>query len=245
MSDSWPIGADDQQLSALQERYAPSLAEVDVPGLLTDPSIGNCAIVSSFGAESAVLLHYVYNIRNTTAVIFLDTHMHFPETIEYMHKLSEFLDLNLIVARPNEKTVQQEDPLGDLHGTNPHGCCTIRKTFPLQDALIGFDTWISGRKRYQGGERSSLPLVERDGEKLKVNPLAYWTPDDIEQYFVEHDLPRHPLQPMGYPSIGCAPCTRRLPDGSDDLRAGRWAQFPDKTECGIHLGPDGRFVRNS
>lgn len=240
----WPSGGEDRELERLQDRYLPSLDAVDIPGLLADPALARIAIVSSFGAESAALLHYVTTHgRPRIPVLFLDTHKHFPETLDYARTLAEALSLDLRMLTPDAAAVAAEDPSGDLHAVDPNACCTLRKTFPLQDAVAGFDGWISGRKRFQSTTRATVPVLERDGEKIKINPLALWTREDIAAYFDAHALPRHPLEARGYLSIGCAPCTRAVRPG-DDPRAGRWAHLPDKTECGIHLGPDGRFVRS-
>ena len=240
----WPMGGIDAELERLQARYLPSLRETDIEGLLRDPVLADTVVVSSFGAESAPLVHYVSMIRPEIPVIFLETGTHFPETLSYRDELAEHLGLRLIVARPDGGTLAEDDPYGHLHAVDPNACCTIRKTFPLQDALEGFTSWISGRKRFQGASREALPLVERDGGRIKINPFALWSREDIQTYFELHDLPRHPLEPAGYPSIGCAPCTRAVAAG-EDPRAGRWPQMPDKTECGIHLGPDGHLVRSS
>lgn len=241
---SWPMGGVDAELERLQARYVPSLRETDIDGLLRDPVLADTVIVSSFGAESAALLHYVTGMRPEVPVIFLDTGKHFPETLAYRDMLAERLGLHLVVARPDGAMLAEDDPYGRLHAVDPNACCTIRKTFPLQDALEGFTSWISGRKRFQGASREALPLIERDGTRIKINPFALWSRADIQAYLETHDLPRHPLEPAGYPSIGCAPCTRVVKAG-EDPRAGRWPQMPDKTECGIHLGPDGHFVRTS
>ncbi|MDF0599280.1 phosphoadenylyl-sulfate reductase [Psychromarinibacter sp. C21-152] len=220
------------------------MAHLDIPGLLKDTKLGRTAIVSSFGAESVVLLHYVVSVLPDIPVLFLDTGKHFPETLAYRDEVADALGLNLQVATPDSSLLEKEDPYGVLYGRDPNACCTIRKTFPLQDAIAPFDSWISGRKRYQGASRAALPILERDGEKIKINPMASWLESDVRAYFARHDLPRHPLEANGYPSIGCAPCTQPVAAG-DDQRAGRWAHMPDKTECGIHLGPDGRFVRSA
>ncbi|TCP62833.1 phosphoadenylylsulfate reductase (thioredoxin) [Rhodovulum bhavnagarense] len=238
----WPVARSDDLLDALQADYLPDLDHVDMRGLLVDPRLGRVALVSSFGAESAVLLHYVTQVFPDIPVLFIDTGTHFPETLEYRDRLAARLKLNLVNLRPDPSLIAGEDPAGDLARRDPNMCCTLRKTFPLADALEGFDTWISGRKRYQGQTRAALPALERDGGHVKVNPLVFWSPDEIAAYFRKHELPRHPLVDKGYVSIGCAPCTRPVRAG-EDLRAGRWADNPDKTECGIHLGPDGRFVR--
>lgn len=241
---SWPIGGIDELLSELQERYLPDIGHVDIPGLLCDPSIGEIAIVSSFGAESVVLLHYINEIRPGIPVLFLDTEKHFYETLQYRDEIVSLLDLNLRAVKPNAETLRADDPDGALCNKNPNACCTLRKTFPLQDAISPFDSWISGRKRYQAKSRAALPIIERDGEKLKVNPMAIWDKQDVNAYFEQHSLPRHPLEAKGYLSVGCEPCTRPVADG-ENLRAGRWSHAPDKTECGIHLGPEGRFIRSA
>lgn len=239
---SWPIGGVDSELERLQACYVPNLRDTNIKGLLHDPTFADTVIVSSFGPESAALLHFVTDIRPEIPIIFLDTGKHFPETLSYRNTLVEQLRLRLIVVHPAARTVAEEDPYGQLHAVEPDACCAIRKTFPLQDALEGYTTWISGRKRFQGASRGTLPIIERDGARIKANPFALWSREDIQTYFVEHGLPRHPLEQEGYPSIGCAPCTRKVQPG-EDPRAGRWPQLPDKTECGIHLGPDGYFVR--
>lgn len=241
---SWPPGGIDADLERLQSKYLPSRKENDFAGLLQDPALKQAAIVSSFGAESAVLLHWVLSNRPEIPVIFIDTGKHFDETLQYRDRLHTRLGFQLINAVPDPATLLEEDPRGTLNQIDPNSCCTIRKTFPLQDALNSFSSWISGRKRFQGASRAALPIVERDGARIKVNPLALWSRDEIERYFRDHDLPRHPLETARYASIGCAPCTRPTNEG-EDPRAGRWPQMPDKSECGIHLGPDGHFVRVS
>ena len=241
--ESWPSGGLDQLLSDLQEQYLPSLDQLDLAGLIADQRLGTRALVSSFGTESVVLIHYVVGILPDIPILFLDTGKHFPETLAYRDELASRFNLNVVNVAPDKRLVQQEDPSGCLHASEPNSCCTLRKTFPLQDAILPFDSWISGRKRYQGGMRSAIPIIERDGDKIKINPLATWTTEDVDAYRDRFDLPRHPLEGQGYASVGCAPCTRPVTAG-EDSRAGRWAAMPEKTECGIHLGPDGRFARN-
>ncbi|SIO15109.1 phosphoadenosine phosphosulfate reductase [Rhodovulum sp. ES.010] len=238
----WPAGGSDPVLESLQLTYLPDLDHVNMEGLLGDPRLGRVALVSSFGAESVVLLHYVTRFFPDMPVLFIETGCHFPETLAYRDLLTARLGLNLVNVRPEAALIAEEDPDGTLHARDPNMCCTLRKTFPLADALAGYDAWISGRKRYQGLTRAALPALERDGSHIKVNPLVFWSPDQIAAYVERHALPRHPLVDRGYASIGCAPCTRPVKPG-EDLRAGRWADNPDKTECGIHLGPDGRFAR--
>jgi phosphoadenosine phosphosulfate reductase len=196
---------------------------------------GKIALVSSFGTESAILLHMISEIDRTVPIIFLDTGKLFPETLAYRDKLVAYLGLTDVRSvRPSGAQLAAWDPDGRLWEKDPDLCCTIRKTNPLDAALEGFDAWITGRKRSQGGTRSQLNLIETgpDG-RTTVNPLAHWDDAMIEAYFREYDLPRHPLQAQGYTSLGCTTCTVRPVDG-EDKRSGRWAG-QDKTECGIHL----------
>ncbi|WP_299567018.1 phosphoadenylyl-sulfate reductase [uncultured Sulfitobacter sp.] len=241
-SPAWPIGGLDPVIEALQEEYLPQISDYDLGGLLCDTRLGRRAIVSSFGAESVVLLHYVSRLVPDIDVLFIDTHKHFRETLEYRDTVAQALNLNLVNVEPDKTELAKEDPYGSLFNIDVNMCCTLRKVFPLQDALRGYDSWVSGRKRFQASTRAAIPVLERDTDKIKINPLALWSKHDIDSYFFEHDLPRHPLEAKGYPSIGCQPCTRAVKPG-EDVRAGRWAGTPDKTECGLHIGPDGNFAR--
>ena len=204
---------------------------------------GRAALVSSFGAESVVLLHMVARIDPATPVVFLETGMLFPETLAYQSELAETLGLGDIRRiTPDETDLRLLDPAADLHQSNTDGCCHLRKTLPLRRALAGFEISITGRKRMQSDSRADLALFEVDARsnKLKCNPLAGWSREDLARYMRIHDLPPHPLVAQGYPSIGCAPCTSRVTEG-EDARAGRW-RGAEKTECGIHF--DGTtFIR--
>jgi phosphoadenosine phosphosulfate reductase len=196
--------------------------------------LGRIALVSSFGAESAVLLHMLAEIDRTVPVVFLDTGRLFAETLVYRTELSERLGLTDVrTFAPDPERLAAKDPHRALWMTNPDLCCYIRKTEPLQRALAGFDAWLTGRKRFQNATRAELPVFEADGTRIKVNPLAGWSPTELKAYAVRHDLPEHPLVAKGYPSIGCVPCTTRVQPG-EDQRAGRWRGL-DKTECGIHV----------
>ena len=210
--------------------------------VIKDSMVGDLAVVSSFGAESAVLLHLVAQIDPATPVLFLDTGKHFPETIAYRDRLAAHLGLtNLIILTPEAPVLQQKDESGLRWSYDPDGCCEIRKVIPLAKALSGYDASITGRKGHQASTRIGLPRFEMDNSdaqgRLKINPLASWTAADLEAYFAEHDLPRHPLVAGGYPSIGCAPCTSKVAPG-EDPRSGRWKGW-DKTECGIHEPVEG------
>lgn len=195
---------------------------------------GRIALVSSFGAESAVLLHLVAEVAPDTPVIFLDTGKHFAQTLSYRRKLAGRLGLSDVRSiRPDADETASEDPAGDLWRRDTDACCNLRKVRPLKNALSGFDAWITGRKAFHGGERMKLPVVEWSGSHFKVNPLVAWTPDDLKDHARRHDLPPHPLVEQGYPSIGCWPCTRPV-ENEGDVRAGRWAGS-SKAECGIHM----------
>lgn len=214
----------------------PSPDEVIAASLtLFDPK--KIAVVSSFGAESAVLLHMVSKQDPDVPVVFIDTGRHFRETIAYRDRLRDVLGLtDLRVIHPPAEQLQTEDPQGTLHAGKPDRCCHIRKVVPMRDVTSGFNAWFTGRKRYQARTRSGLPFVELVDGKMRVNPLAGMSETDISDYFVRHDLPIHPLALVGYPSIGCEPCTS--PATNRDKRSGRWAGI-SKTECGIHS--DSRF----
>jgi phosphoadenosine phosphosulfate reductase len=199
---------------------------------------GDVAVVSSFGAESAVLLHLVAQVDPALPVLFLETGKHFPETLAYRDLLIARLGLtNLVNLTPDAEELAARDETGLRWSYDPDGCCEIRKVKPLAKALAGFDASITGRKAFQSSTRAHLPRFEIDNSdaqgRLKINPLIDWSADDIAAYFAEHDLPPHPLVAEGYPSIGCSPCTSRVADG-EDPRSGRWRGW-DKTECGIHV----------
>jgi phosphoadenosine phosphosulfate reductase len=192
------------------------------------------ALVSSFGAESAVLLDIAAKVKPDIPVLFLDTGMLFGQTLDYRKQLAARLGLtNVRDLRPAYQDLATGDPTNKLWQTDTDGCCHIRKVLPLDKALGEFDAWITGRKRFQGGDRLNLPVVEQADGQVKFNPLANWTKEDIDAYAAEHDLPPHPLVAQGYPSIGCWPCTQPVEEG-EDARAGRWKGM-DKSECGIHL----------
>lgn len=203
-------------------------------------------ITSSFGAESAVLLHMASQVAPDVPVLFLDTGFHFEETLTFRRDLARSLGLTVLDLRPDQSTEQQARTLGpELFRTDPDLCCQQRKTIPLRRALASFDGWATGVRRSQTSERAATPIVEArrhaDRYLVKVAPLAMWSDADVDHYLRVHDLPRHPLVDQGYPSIGCAPCTSRPAEGADP-RAGRWAA-QGKSECGIHLTEDGAVVR--
>ncbi len=201
---------------------------------LTHPSFGQAALVSSFGAESVVLLHMVAKVAPATPILFLDTEMLFSETLAYQSQVAEHLGLtNVRIVKPDMNEAAKADAHRLLHISDPDACCALRKVRPLQRALEGFDGWITGRKRFHGAAREDLVFFEADGARIKINPLAGLTRADISTYIEKHDLPRHPLVAQGFASIGCAPCTVQT-RANEDTRTGRWKDSP-KTECGIHF----------
>ncbi|MFN6953086.1 MAG: phosphoadenylyl-sulfate reductase [Albidovulum sp.] len=234
----------DERVAALNERYRHHSATAVLERALNDPEVGNLALVSSFGAESVVLLHLVSVVAPGTPVIFIDTQMLFPETLAYQRELAEKLNLtDLRTIRADRRDTELADPDNTLHQFDTDACCHLRKVVPLERALKGFDGWITGRKRFQSTTRAALEFFENDDHKrLKVNPLAHWGREDLEEYIVNNRLPRHPLVRKGYPSIGCAPCTSPVREG-EDPRAGRW-RGSNKEECGIHF-INGRVVRGA
>jgi phosphoadenosine phosphosulfate reductase len=191
------------------------------------------ALVSSFGAESAVLLHLASKVKPDIPVLFLDTGMLFGQTLDYRRQLAVKLGLTDVRdLRPLYQDLATADPEAKLWQTDTDACCHVRKVLPLDRALAEFDGWVTGRKRFQGGARLSMPVVEQADHQIKFNPLANWTKADLDAYAAEYELPAHPLVAQGFPSIGCWPCTKPVEVGQDE-RSGRWAG-QDKTECGIH-----------
>ena len=205
--------------------------------VMADDLVGDIATVSSFGAESAVLLHLLSQIDPNIPVLFLETGKHFPETLAYRDALVERLGLtNLVNLYPELDELGTKDANGLRWSFDPDGCCEIRKVRPLAKALLGYDATFTGRKAFQSSTRAQLPRFEIDTSdvqgRLKINPLIDWDAQRIAAWFEEHELPRHPLVERGYPSIGCSPCTGKVAPG-EDPRSGRWKGW-EKVECGIH-----------
>ncbi len=222
---------------ALNARFAGVASQEMLGTVLREGLAGRIAAVSSFGAESAVLLHLIASIDPAVPVLFLETGKHFPETLAYRDEITARLGLtNLINLTPDPALLAKRDESGLRWSYDPDGCCEIRKVLPLVGALAGFDASFTGRKGFQSATRAGLARFELDATdvqgRLKVNPLADWSSDQIASYFAATGLPAHPLVAQGYPSIGCSPCTSMVALG-EDARAGRWKGW-DKTECGIH-----------
>ncbi|BDW81864.1 phosphoadenosine phosphosulfate reductase [Erythrobacter sp. Dej080120_24] len=229
----------------LNRMFRGSSTQEWLEAVIKDNLAGAIAIVSSFGAESAVLLHLVAQVDPNIPVLFLDTGKHFAETLEYRDLLVERIGLtNLQILSPNADDLARQDETGLRWSYDPDGCCEIRKVKPLARALENFDASFTGRKSFQSSTRANLPRFELDTSdaqgRLKINPLIDWSAEEIAAYFEEHDLPRHPLVARGFPSIGCEPCTHKVAPG-EDPRSGRWKGW-DKTECGIHKPGEEPFL---
>ena len=215
-----------------QAQRAASPAEV-IETALETVGRGRLALVSSFGTESAALLKVMADVDPAIPVIFLDTGWLFAETLAYRDTLIATLGLRDVrTIKPLEERLAREDRDGELWFSDPDACCRIRKVEPLARALQPFSAWINGRKRFQGGLRAAIPVVEADGERLKFNPFANVSRDEIAAIYASAKLPPHPLVTSGFRSVGCMPCTSRTTVGEDE-RAGRWRGRP-KSECGIH-----------
>ncbi len=220
-------------VAALNTRFTGVDTRDMLAAVLSERLVGEAAVVSSFGTESAVLLHLVASIDPGVPVLLLDTLKLFPETLAYRDTLVARLGLSDVRAlRPDAETLTKRDETGLRWSYDPDGCCEIRKVLPLAAGLAGFDASITGRKGFQSSTRAGLARFELEDGRLKINPLASWTKEELDGYFLTHDLPRHPLEAQGYLSIGCAPCTSIVTPG-EDPRSGRWRGW-DKVECGIH-----------
>jgi phosphoadenosine phosphosulfate reductase len=193
------------------------------------------AVMSSFGAESALLLAFVAEAERDMKVLFLNTGKHFPQTLAYRRELADVLGLsNVEDIGPSPEQVSDRDPTGELWAFDPDACCKLRKVEPLNVASLPYDVLVTGRKRGQAATRAAMEIVEERGDgQIRINPLAFWSAQDIAAEMQRRALPPHPLVAEGYLSIGCAPCTRPV-DGHEDARSGRWSGL-NKTECGIHV----------
>ena len=228
------------KLARLQAEAGRRNALEQIEFVLREEFAGETAVVSSFGSESAVLLHLVAEVDPTTPVLFINTGKLFAETLRYRDRLQDLLglgDIRTLAPHPADRAAK--DPDGTLWARDTDACCNFRKVIPIRRALEGFAAQITGRKRFQTQARAEMRAVEYFDGRFRFNPLSDWTQADLEAYIARHNLPRHPLVEDGYPSIGCMPCTRRVHVG-EAYRDGRWSGL-DKDECGIH-GVDGEGI---
>lgn len=222
------------EAETLEALYAHLKPQEIIARAARDHFSGDIAAVSSFGADSAVLLHMIAEVDRRMPVIFLDTGKHFEETLTYRDALvADFGLTDIRVLTPEEAALERRDPDGRLHQSDTDACCDIRKVEPLARGVKPFRAWFTGRKRHQAASRSALPVFEAVGPRVRINPLARWTTSDQADYMRAHRLRENPLVAYGYLSIGCFPCTQPVKPG-EDARSGRWAGQA-KVECGIHL----------
>lgn len=220
--------------ASLEARYGRLEPEEIIRVSIEHFGVGNVAVVSSFGADSVVLLNMIAEIDRHTPVVFLDTGKHFGETIDYRDQIVADLGLaNLRIIMPDEAALAAGDADGSLHQRSTDACCAIRKVEPMARGVAPYAAWFTGRKRFQADTRAALPAFEAVTSRVRINPLAAWGTSDLADYMRRHDLRENPLVAYGYLSIGCFPCTQPVKPG-EDVRSGRWAGQA-KTECGIHL----------
>jgi phosphoadenosine phosphosulfate reductase len=227
---SWPVA----EVAALDARLNEASPADIIRAALEAVGREKLALVSSFGTESAALLKFAADVDPAIPVVFLDTGWLFEETLAYRNTLIDHLGLTDVrTIHPLIEDVARQDADRELWLSDPDACCHLRKVEPLTRALAPFEAWLNGRKRFQGGDRATIPVVELDGARLKFNPLANVSAADLKALYVEAKLPEHPLVASGFASVGCMPCTSRSAPG-EDARAGRW-RGRAKTECGIHV----------
>lgn len=224
----------EQELSELNQKFANSSPLDVLKFAAKEKFINDIALVSSYGAEAVILLHLVSQVDNNLPVIFIDTGKLFGETKRYRDKVNQLLNLtNVIIHKGDEAEIKAADPKSILWSQDTTACCHVRKVLPYARATEPYAALITGRKRFQGNTRSELNVFEFANGQVKINPLANWGLDQLKNYILDNDLPRHPLVADGYLSIGCMPCTDKVTSDAE-YRDGRW-QGQDKTECGIHM----------
>lgn len=224
----------EQELKDLNQKFVNSTPLEVLNFAAKEKFINDIALVSSYGAEAIILLHLVSQVDNNLPVIFIDTGKLFGETKRYREKVNQQLNLtNVITFKGDADAIKAADPKNILWSQDTTACCDVRKVQPYAKATEPYAALITGRKRFQGNTRSALNTFEFANSQVKINPLANWGLDQLKNYILEHDLPRHPLVADGYLSIGCMPCTDKVATDAE-YRDGRW-QGQDKTECGIHM----------
>lgn len=229
-------GLSSEELEGWAERLE-TAAPVEILAWALERFSGRLALACSFQAEDVVLVDMVHRLGGLekVTVFYLDTGLHFPETRATCRRVAERYGIEPVAVRPALTLEEQAARFGDrLWARDPDLCCRLRKVEPLWRYLQGFEAWITGIRREQTPARAGARVVEADRRfgLVKINPLVRWTREEVWAYVHRHGVPYHPLHDRGYPSIGCAPCTRPVAAG-EDPRAGRWSHF-QKTECGLH-----------
>jgi phosphoadenosine phosphosulfate reductase len=223
-------------LKELAERGAVELAGADAQDLLrwTDENFGGTYVVAS-NMQDAVLVDLAAKVRPGVDVLFLDTGYHFVETIGTRDAVEAVYDINVVNVTPQNSVAKQDELFGkDLFAREPSECCRMRKVEPLGKALRNYSAWVTGIRRVEAPTRANAPLISWDSAfgLVKINPIATWSDEEMQNYIDANDILVNPLVFDGYPSIGCAPCTAKPVEGADP-RSGRWAGT-SKTECGLH-----------
>ena len=193
-------------------------------------------MATAFGAEGCCLIHMLAEIEPGVRVFNLETGYQFSETLELRERIKRRYGIEVELVRPELTVADYETKHGGpLYRRRPDQCCYDRKVVPLRRALAGYDAWVSAIRRDQTTDRAVASVVEWDAkfDRVKVNPLLTWTRRDVWNFIVAHDVPYNPMHDCGYPSVGCWPCTRAVPEGADE-RTGRWPGT-GKTECGLHV----------
>lgn len=234
-----------KSLSRLQHFYQDLSAQKLLQVMIQKEFPGRTASLTSFGADSAVLLALIAEVAPDLPIFFLETGKHFSATLDYAKKLEEQLGLTHVIwLTPDEKMLGDTDPDGTLWQHTPNRCCWLRKVEPLERAMqqYGIEAMITGRKRYQTPQRAAMETIEIDEKGIfRINPLAHWSKGQQAEFIERRELPAHPLVAEGFLSIGCEPCTAIVQAGQDE-RAGRWAHTFDgderKTECGLHVAAE-------
>jgi phosphoadenosine phosphosulfate reductase len=226
----------DTDLQGLVERGAFELEGASAMDLLrwTDENFGGDYVVAS-NMQDAVLVDLAAKVRPGVDVLFLDTGYHFVETVGTRDAVEAVYDINVVNVTPENSVAKQDELFGkDLFARQPNECCRMRKVEPLSKALRGYSAWVTGIRRVEAPTRANAPLISWDKAfgLVKINPIAAWTDEDMQNYIDANDVLVNPLVFEGYPSIGCAPCTAKPLEGADP-RSGRWAGT-SKTECGLH-----------
>ncbi len=226
----------ESDLQELAERGAAELEGAGAMDLLrwTDENFGGTYVVAS-NMQDAVLVDLAAKVRPGVDVLFLDTGYHFVETVGTRDAVEAVYDINVLNVTPENSVAKQDELFGkDLFARAPNECCRMRKVEPLSKALRGYSAWVTGIRRVEAPTRANAPLISWDKAfgLVKINPLAPWTDEDMQNYIDANDVLVNPLVFEGYPSIGCAPCTAKPVEGADP-RSGRWAG-QSKTECGLH-----------
>jgi phosphoadenosine phosphosulfate reductase len=229
-------GLTETELRELAVRGASELENADAQALLrwTDEHFGGSYVVAS-NMQDAVLVEMAAKVRPGVDVLFLDTGYHFAETIGTRDAVEAVYDVHVVNVTPEHTVAEQDELHGkDLFARDPAACCRMRKVEPLSKALRGYSAWVTGIRRVEAPTRANAPLISFDEAfgLVKINPLAAWSDDDMQDYMSSNGILVNPLVEEGYPSIGCAPCTAK-PEPGNDPRSGRW-QGLAKTECGLH-----------